>query len=218
MVFNMKRKEIILGVIGIVVIVVVAFFLANMIHDNHVKSLSEDENNKQEEEKKEEKFEVEGVEINFKTYRVDSSFFLNVPDTFTMLDEATLKSKYNYNNRPELVFMSNDDLEHVFVSTTNEDMTDDGLEAYLNNRITSLTNMTVIDSGVYQEHDKTFARLVATDANTYYNIRFFTLENKLVTVEFNTPVSVYEEWEDVVNEVMDSICFNEDDIKKYSSD
>ena len=218
MVFNMKRKEIILGVIGIVVIVVVAFFIANMIHDNHVKSLSEDENNKQEEEKKEEKFEVEGVEINFKTYRVDSSFFLNVPDTFTMLDEATLKSKYNYNNRPELVFMSNDDLEHIFVSTTNEDMTDDGLEGYLNNRIAGLTNMTVIDSGIYQEYDKTFARLVATDANTYYNLRFFTLDNKLVTIEFNTPVSVYEEWEDVANEVMDSICFSEDDIKKYSSD
>ena len=217
MVFNMNRKEIILGVIGIIVIVVVAFFLANIIHDNHVKSLREEENNEQEA-KKEEKLEVDGVEINFKTYRVDSSFFLNVPDTFTMLDEATLKSKYNYNNRPELVFMSNDDLEHIFVSTTNEDMTDDGLEAYLNNRIASLTNMTVIDSGVYQEYDKTFARLVATDANTYYNIRFFTLENKLVTVEFNSQVGVYKEWEDVANEVMDSICFNEDDIKKYSSD
>ena len=217
MVFNMKKKEIILGVIGIVVIVIVAFFFANIIHDNHVKSLREEENNEQEA-KKEEKLEVDGVEINFKTYRVDSSFFLNVPDTFTMLDEATLKSKYNYNSRPELVFMSNDDLEHVFVSTTNEDMTDDGLEAYLNNRIASLTNMTVIDSGVYQEYDKTFARLVATDANTYYNIRFFTLENKLVTIEFNTQVGVYKEWEDVANEVMDSICFNEDAIKKYSSD
>ena len=217
MVFNMNRKEIILGVIGIVVIVVVAFFLANIIHDNHVKSLREEENNEQEA-KKEEKLEVDGVEINFKTYRVDSSFFLNVPDTFTMLDEATLKSKYNYNNRPELVFMSNDDLEHIFVSTTNEDMTDDGLEAYLNNRIAGLTNMTVIDSGVYQEHDKTFAKLVATDANTYYNLRFFTLENKLVTIEFNTQVGVYKEWEDVANEVMDSICFSEDDIKKYSSE
>ena len=218
MVFNMKRKEIILGVIGIVVIVVVAFFLANLIHDNHVKSLSEEENNKQEEEREEEKIEVDGVEINFKTYRVDSSFFLNVPDTFIMLDEETLKSKYNYNNRPELVFMSEADTEHVFVSTTNEDMTDDGLEAYLNNRIAGLTGMTVIDSGVYQKYYKTFASLVATDASTYYNLRFFTLDNKLVTIEFNCSVSVYEEWEDVVNEIMDSICFNEDDIKKYSSD
>ena len=217
MVFNMKRKEIILGVLGIVVIVVVAYFLANIIHDNHVKSINSGENNKQEA-KKEEKLEVDGVEITFKTYRVDSSFFLNVPDTFIMLDEATLKSKYNYNNRPELVFMSELDSEHIFVSTTNEDMTDDGLEAYLNNRIAGLTNMTIIDSGIYQEHDKTFAKLVATDANTYYNIRFFTLENKLVTIEFNTQVGVYKEWEDVANEVMNSICFNEEDIKKYSSD
>lgn len=217
MVFNMKRKEIILGVLGIVIIVVVAFFIANMVHDNHVKSINSGENNKQEE-KEEEKLEVDGVEINFKTYRVDSSFFLNVPDAFTMLDEATLKSKYNYNNRPELVFMSNDDLEHIFVSTTNEDMTDDGLEVYLNNRIAGLTNMTLLDSGVYQKHDKTFAKLVATDQNTYYNIRFFTLDNKLVTIEFNTPVNVYKEWEDVADEVMNSICFNEEDIKKYSSD
>ena len=213
MVFNMKRKEIILGVIGIVVIVVVAYFLANIIHDYNVKSIDRGENNKQEE-KKEEKLEVDGVEITFKTYRVDSSFFLNVPDTFIMLDEATLKSKYNYNNRPELVFMSELDSEHIFVSTTNEDMTDDGLEAYLNNRIAGLTNMTLLDSGVYQKHDKTFAKLVATDANTYYNLRFFTLENKLVTIEFNTQVGVYKEWEDVADEVMNSICFNEDDIKK----
>ena len=217
MVFNMKRKEIVLGVLGIVVIVVVAYFLANIIHDNHVKSINSGENNKQEE-KKEEKLEVDGMEITFKTYRVDSSFFLNVPDTFIMLDEATLKSKYNYNNRPELVFMSELDSEHIFVSTTNEDMTDDGLEAYLNNRIAGLTNMTLLDSGVYQKHDKTFAKLVATDQNTYYNLRFFTLDNKLVTIEFNSPINVYEKWEEVVTEIMDSLCFDEEDIKKYSSD
>ena len=218
MVFNMKKKEIILGVIGIVVIVIVAFFLANIIHDNHVKTINKEEDDKQEEEKKEEKIEVDGAEINFKTYRVDSSFFLNVPDTFTMLDEATLKSKYNYNNRPELVFMSESDTEHVFVSTTNEDMTDDDLETYLNNRVAGLTGMIVVDSGVYQKYDKTFARLVATDVNTYYNIRFFTLDNKLVTVEFNCSVNTYEKWEKVANEIMNSLCFNEDDIKKYSSD
>lgn len=217
MVFNMKRKDIILGVVGIVVIVVVAFFLANMIHDYNVDSLNND-NKSSEQKKEEEKFKVDGVEINFKTYRVDEVFFLNVPDNFIMLNEETLKTKYNYNNRPELVFMSETDSEHIFISTTNEDMTDDGLEAYLNGRVASLTNMTVLDSGVYQEYDKTFAKLVATDQNTYYNIRFFTLENKLVSVEFNTSVSTYKDWEDVVDEVMDSICFNEEDIKKYSSD
>lgn len=214
MVFIMKRKEIILGVIGIVVIVVVAFFIANIIHDYHVNNLTSESDK----EEKEDKIEVDGVEVNFKTYRVDGIFFLNVPDTFVMLDEETLKSKYNYNERPELVFMSESDSEHIFISTTNESMTDDGLEAYLNNRIAGLTNMTILDSGVYQKYDKTFAKLVATDANTYYNMRFFTYEDKLVTIEFNVPISIYQDWEDVVNEVMNSLCFSEEDIKKYSSD
>ncbi len=219
MVLIMKRKEIILGVLGIIVIVGVAFLLANIVHDYNVDSINNenqsgnDNNGKQEEEK----FKIDGEEVNFKTYRVDQSFFLNVPDTFVMLDEETLKTKYNYNNRPELVFMSSDDLKHIFISTTNESMTDDGLDEYLNNRIAGLVNMTVLDSGVYQKYDKTFASLIATDANTYYNLRFFTLEDKLVTIEFNIPIGEYQEWEDVVNEVMDSICFSEDDIKKYSN-
>lgn len=216
MVFNMKRKEIILGVLGIVVIVVIAFFVANFIHNSNQEKISNNDDVSEKEEDKQ--LKVDGVEINFKSYRVDQSFFLNVPDTFIMLDEETLKTKYNYNNRPELVFMSEDDTEHIYISTTNEDMTDDGLESYLNSRVASLSNMTVMDNGIYNSYDKTFARLVANDGTTYYNIRYFTLENKLVSVEFNTPVTEYEKWEDVVNEVMDSICFSEDDIKKYSSD
>ena len=218
MVFNMKRKEIILGVLGIIVIVVIAFFVANFIHNNNQSKLDDNNSDNVSEKDKDKKFEVDGVTINFKSYRVDQSFFLNVPDTFIMLDEETLKSKYNYNTRPELVFMSEDDKEHIYISTTNEDMTDEGLEAYLNSRVSSLSNMTVMDNGIYNSYDKTFARLVANDGTTYYNIRYFTLENKLVSVEFNAPVTEYEKWEDVINEIMDSICFNEEDIKKYSSD
>ena len=216
MVLIMKRKEIILGVIAIIVIVVVAFFIANMLHDNYVKSINKEEG-KQEKTKKEEKLEVDGVKINFKTYRVDSSFFINVPDSFTMLDEETLRSKYNYNNRPELVFMSKDDKEHIFISTTNQDMSEDGLKEYLNNIIANIGNLTLINNDIYRNYDKTFAKLVTNDGITYYNIRYFTLDNKLVTVEFNGPVTEYDKWEDVINEVMDSICFSEDDIKKYSS-
>ena len=52
MVFNMKRKEIILGVIGIIVIIVVAFFLANIIHDYNIK-LTDKENGQAENTKEE---------------------------------------------------------------------------------------------------------------------------------------------------------------------
>ena len=145
----MKRKEIILGVVGIVVLVVIAFAIANLVHDYN-KDIINKQEEKDKKEQEDEKIKVDGVEINFKTYRIDQKFFLNVPDIFTKLDETTLKEKYNYNDRPELVFMSNDDLQHVFISTTNQDMTDDGLEDYLNYRMTGFTNMTMLESGVYQ--------------------------------------------------------------------
>lgn len=214
----MKKKEIILGVVGIIVIVFAAYLVANLIHNYNQESVTEENDEQDTKDEEEEKiFEVDGVEITFKTYRVDEVFFINVPDIFTMLDEETLKSKYNYNDRPELVYESSDDLEHIFISTTDEDMADDTLETYLNERLAELTDATVLDSGIYQKYDKTFAKMVAYNESTYYNFRFFTIDNKLVTIEFNVPTSIYESWEEVVNEVMDSICFSEDDIKKYSS-
>lgn len=209
----MKKKEIILGVIGIVCIVVMAFFVANFIHNSTKEKVNNSSSKKQEEEI----LKIDGKKINFKSYRVDQSFFLNVPANFIMLDEATLKSKYNYNNRPELVFMSEDDKKHIYISTTNEDMTDDGLENYINSRVSNLGNMSVVDKGIYNSYDKTFAKLVYNDGTTYYNVRYFTLENKLVSVEFNVPVTEYDKWKDVIKKIMDSICFSEDDIKKYSS-
>ena len=211
MVLLMKIKNIVLGIIGIILIVMLSFLLANLIHSSNNKEQAKDE-------QEEPKFLINGEKVNFETYRVDGKFFINVPDILTSLDEATLKNEYNYNNRPELVFRSSDLKEQIFINTTNQDMLDEGLEEYLNNLIANLTNMEVIDSGVYQKYDKTFAKLISKNASTYYSFRYFTIDNKLVTIEFNVPVDISSEWEEVIEEVMDSICFSEDDIKKYSSD
>ena len=86
-----NKKTSILGFIGIVCIVVMAFFVANFIHNSTKEKVNNSSSKKQEEEI----LKIDGKKINFKSYRVDQSFFLNVPDSFIMLDEATLKSKYN---------------------------------------------------------------------------------------------------------------------------
>ena len=64
----MKRKEIILGVLGIVVIVVIAFFVANFIHNSNQEKISNNDDVSEKEEDKQ--LKVDGVEINFKSYRV----------------------------------------------------------------------------------------------------------------------------------------------------
>ena len=206
----MRKKEIFLSILGIIILVLAAFLVSLAIR----KVTDSDGNNNN----VEEILEVDGKEIEFKTYRVDQSFFINVPSEFIMLDEETLKQEYDYNSRPELVFRSDDNAERIFISTTDEAMTDEGLEEYLNTRIAQYSNMQILDSGIYTKHDKTFAKIVVLDSTNsmYYNIRYFTLNDKLVSVEFNTASTNYEKWEKVVDEIMDSLCFNEEDIKKIN--
>ena len=207
----MRKKEIFLSILGIIILVLAAFLVSLAIR-KVTDSDGNDNNNV------EEILEVDGKEIEFKTYRVDQSFFINVPSEFIMLDEETLKQEYDYNSRPELVFRSDDNAERIFISTTDEAMTDEGLEEYLNTRIAQYSNMQILDSGIYTKHDKTFAKIVVLDSTNsmYYNIRYFTLNDKLVSVEFNTASTNYEKWEKVVDEIMDSLCFNEEDIKKIN--
>ena len=205
----MRKKDIILIILGIVILILLAFFVSLAIRE-----ITNFDSNKEKE--IEEKIEIDGKKIEFKTYRVDQSFFINVPSEFVMLDEEMLKQEYDYNSRPELVFRSEDNAEKIFISTTEEAMTDAGLEAYLNNKIAESTNMQLLDSGIYTKHAKTFAKIVVVDSTTnmYYNIRYFTLNDKLVSVEFNTASTNYTKWEKVIEKIMDSLCFNEDDITK----
>ena len=72
----------------------------------------------------------------------------------------------------------------------------------------------------YQKHDKNFVKLTATstdEAAKYYDIRYFTLEDKLVTVEFYTTINQKSEWEKVSKKILDSICFNEEDSKDITN-
>ena len=203
----MKKKEIIFGVLGIVLLVCLAFFVASYIN-----KVNQDKINM---EKKEKAFFIEDKEVKFKTFYVDKSFFINVPNNMKPLNSDMLKQKYNYNDRPELVFESSDDLAHIFISTTDVSMTDERLSDYLENRVSALTNMAILKKNTYNKYKKVFANLVCSDSNIYYNYLFFTINDKLVTVEFNIAYNKLNDYEKVIEEVMKSICFLEDDIKKY---
>ena len=50
--------------------------------------------------------------------------------------------------------------------------------------------------------------------NTYRDIRYFTLDNKLVIVEFNTLVTKEEDWKKASTLLLDAICFQENDVEK----
>ena len=118
------------------------------------------------------------------------------------------------------MFESKDDLTHVSVTRGKEAMTDDMLNNYVSSIKEGLTGFTDVKMENYQKHDKNFVKLTATstdEAAKYYDIRYFTLEDKLVTVEFYTTINQKSEWEKVSKKILDSICFNEEDSKDITN-
>ena len=119
----MNRKiEIVLVLTGIILIVVGAYIAANLVHDEQMDIIE-----------KNEPLKVGDEVVKFKVYRVDQLFFLQVPETFLTLDEATLNANYPTDDRPELVFQDAANETHIFVTTTNEAMTDDLLPSHVTN-------------------------------------------------------------------------------------
>lgn len=203
------KKEIILVLIGVILILVGAYLTSRI----SVKEKTEKKVEKEE-------LKVNGEVINLKLYRVDKAFFLKIPDSFVAVTGDALNQKYGTSERPELVFESKDDLTHVSVTRGKEAMTDDMLNNYVSSIKEGLTGFTDVKMENYQKHDKNFIKLTATstdEAAKYYDIRYFTLEDKLVTVEFYTTINQKSEWEKVSKKILDSICFNEEDSKDITN-
>lgn len=199
------KKEILLVLIGVVLILLGAYLTSKLSVKEPVKRKVEKE-----------ELKVNGEIINLKLYRVDKAFFLKIPDSFVAVTGDALNQKYGSSERPELVFESKDDLTHVSVTKGKEVMTDDMLNNYVSSIKEGLTGFTDVKMENYQKYDKKFVKLTATstdEAAKYYDIRYFTLEDKLVTVEFYTTINQKSEWEKVSKKILDSICFNEEDSK-----
>ena len=197
------KKEIILVLIGVILILAGAYLTSRI----SVKEKTEKKVEKEE-------LKVNGEVINLKLYRVDKAFFLKIPDSFVAVTGDALNQKYGTSERPELVFESKDDLTHVSVTRGKEAMTDDMLNNYVSSIKEGLTGFTDVKMENYQKHDKNFIKLTATstdEAAKYYDIRYFTLEDKLVTVEFYTTINQKSEWKKVSKKILDSIFFNEED-------
>ena len=199
-------KKVAVMIFGIILIVAGAFVMASLVH----------EKNMEVEEKKEQGIKVGDQSISFKLYRVDQSFFIQIPDTFSILDEQTLKDKYGLSDRPELVFQSADDATHVFVNTTDYQVNDVGLSSYVDALKSGLSGIIVQSYEVKEKYGKPFVSLVAVDNNSqmYKNIVYFTYQDKLVIVEFNTSAVQQENWENAASFIIDSICFEEKDVRK----
>lgn len=204
---NIKhKKEILLVLLGVILILTGAYLTAKASNKEIAKPVP----------KKEETLKVNGQVINLKLYRVDKSFFLQIPDDFVAVTGDALNQKYGTSARAELIFESKDDLTRISVTRGKDDVAEESLASYIETFKNNMVGYTDVKFETYQKYGKNFARIVATstdESSRYYDIRYFILDNKLVTVEFYTTINQKTEWEKVSKKILDSICFDEEDIK-----
>ena len=198
----MLKHKILFIIIGIIFTVSAAYITVLMVDNSKVEEVSPEED----------KLIINGEEITFKYYRVDQLFFLSVPQSFKIWDEVTPLGTYPNNDRPELVFESQDGTTQIQITTTEQDMTDDLLTTFVETTRESLQSLVeTVETNFYTKYDKNFGQIKYTEINdsgNYHDIRYSTLNNKLVKVEFITIKQEQVDWEEASNIILESICFD----------
>ncbi len=201
-----KTVKILLSILIIIVVAVAAYFITYSVTTYFL-----DKQNVQEQHNIAE-YTVGDQKIHTMICEINNEFELEVPDTFTKMDEETLEAKYPLESRPGLVYTNDEANINVAISITTNEMTDDQIEQYLevyrglfgeSETIDLIRCETVEQNGMKTGRVEMITP--AVDTNIYNNMCFFQIDNKQVIVSFNCKESQMEDWKDMSNVIINSI-------------
>lgn len=145
-------------------------------------------------------------------YIDNNKFYFKVPTEFKELTYEKILNKYD-NNYPNVVY-SNDDLTiNIAVNLTNSKMKNTQIENYANYIYKRLKDSNeIISNEIYkiQKYDVGKIEFIsnANDTKIYNNMIFFSYNDKLVIITFNSILELKDEWESVGNFVLESLIFS----------
>lgn len=201
-----KTVKILLSILIIIVVAVAAYFITYSVTTYFL-----DKQNVQEQHNIAE-YTVGDQKIHTMICEINNEFELEVPDTFTKMDEETLEAKYPLESRPGLVYTNDEANINVAISITTNEMTDDQIEQYLevyrglfgeSETIDLIRCETVEQNGMKTGRVEMITP--AVDTNIYNNMCFFQIDNKQVIVSFNCKESQMEDWKYMSNVIINSI-------------
>ncbi len=200
-----KGLKIVLGIVIIIVVAISAYFITYGLTTYFLDKQNEDTSNIPE-------YTVGDQKIHTFICEVNNDFELEIPDTFTKMDEETLKAKYPLETRPGLVYTNDEANINVAVSVTENEMTDDQIEEFLEvyrGLFGESETINLIRCEVAEQNGMKTGRVEmitpAVDTNIYNNMCFFQIDNKQVIVSFNCKESQMDDWKDMSNVIINSI-------------
>lgn len=200
-----KTVKILLGIIIIVVLALATHFI---VYNLTVNMLNEQEQGQSDLPE----YTVGDQKIHTIICEINNDFELEIPETFTKMDEETLKVKYPLESRPGLVYTNEEANINVAVSITANEMTDEQIEDYValyQGLFGESENVNLMRCETSKQNGIKTGRVEmitpATDTNIYNNMCFFQIDNKQVIVSFNCKESQMEDWKEMSNVIINSI-------------
>ncbi len=138
---------------------------------------------------------------------------LKIPKKFERMSEELMKLKYPSERRPTLVYSNESGEINVALNLTQNKASQDLIESYVQNFVDMFKNMHPTaewkDSGVKEINGQKvgYLKLITPAIDTkIYNTVFFTdLDEKLLLSTFNCTEKNIAEWEQIADEIMNSL-------------
>lgn len=141
----------------------------------------------------------------------NTGFSLKIPTSFTLLDEDIKSQKYS-GDIPDFVYSNEDAKINVVISLTENKIENNEIENFQKIIINMFKdNAEILDTDYYtiDDHNVGKVKIItkASDTYIYNNMIHFSYDGKLVIVTFNCTQDLEEEWCEVGDFIIDSLCF-----------
>lgn len=199
----MKKKGILLiSVLIVMTIALVLFFFS--LKDKKTEKISKKEVN-------EEIIKLNGEEVNFKKYRINQQFYLEIPELFVQMSDEEVNKRYTNDFKPGLIFTDDEMLVNILVHASNEALTNDGLQTFLESYKTTVAGASITKEEITVKDSKNIARLDYTIQNDItleaHHILFFSIEDKAMMIDFKYPSEKATVWDKICEYTLKSLKF-----------
>lgn len=207
----------IIAIIVIIVAVVVAVVFINNKKDGDSDTTNGDDTSKVEDtDTKKTIKNGKGEEIAAKQYRPEGAdYTILIPESFTEMSDDEIAKKYTNGEAPSVVFTNKDGSVNVAINASNQTLPDDQIGDYLDamkqifesaSEVVD-SNLTEVD-GHHVGSIKLIADAIDENGDILNHMAFFSSDGNLVAFAFNCPDSARDEWEQVGDEIVESLKFD----------
>ena len=198
----MKKKVILFLVVLILIITVMLFFLNTNQNKKETGKSKENQT---------EKIMLNGEVVNFKKYRVNQQFYLEIPELFVEMSDEEVNKRYTNDFKPGLIF-TNDKMDvELLVHATNDKVSNEEVSSFLESYKNTLSHVEIKDEKVttIQQHNIASLNYIEQKdtKEESHHVLLFSLNEKALMIDFKYFSDLSDSWDKICTHTLNSLQF-----------